>query len=88
MKDKEFLDYCYYHSQTPRHLFNVHDARRLCELAGIPEHRGTVGRGENEPVAMDFAFVEPRVKLARDRLDPKPANPPPDPSAAPSSDKA
>jgi len=84
MTDKEFLDYCYYHSQTPRHLFNVHDARRLCELAGLPEHRGTVGRGENEPVAMDFTFVEPRVKIARDRM----ASPPPGPSASPTPDKA
>jgi len=81
MTDKEFLDYCYYHSQTPRHLFNVHDARRLCDLAGLPEHRGTVGRGENEPVAMDFVFVEPRVKIARERMAspaPGPATPSPD----------
>jgi hypothetical protein len=68
MKDLEFLDYCYYHSKTPRHLFTVSDVRRLSLLAGSDEPAETKRLTENAIVGMDFDFVEPRVQMAREKL--------------------
>lgn len=65
MTDPEFLDYCYWHSQTDRHLFHVDHAKRLLKLAGEDENRPDIPRGANAFVGMDFEFVKPRVETAR-----------------------
>lgn len=69
MNNAEFLDYCYWHSQTERHLFHVDHAKRLLKLAGESEdHPGMPYNAPNAFVGMDFDFVKPRVERAREWL--------------------
>jgi hypothetical protein len=74
MNDKEFLDYCNAHSQTQRHMFTVHDVRRLLTLADeSPEsHTALKGLPDNHIIGMDVDFVRPRYEKAKARLVPPP----------------
>ncbi len=72
LNDEVFLDYCYYHSQTPRHMFAVADAKRLLLLTGekadIDKAEALKHLNDNDIVGMDVDFVHPRVEKARQRL--------------------
>lgn len=75
MNDAEFLDYCYWHSRTERHLFSWEHVRRLLHLSAEYSQQAIgplwfdlVYAPANSFIGMDFEFVEKRVERARDWL--------------------